>query len=322
MLTLDVPVKRVYTAGSEREGAKNEGMGRRRTNPKALSVDEQARIVSDFMMRAQLNPFLNGTEQVSGEEDIYYHDEERNVYGLRSDFTPQAHVKNVGVAPIIDFKNDNSLIAKTRRRELLVRQKLVIGQMYSEIIRQATTQLSLSYPEGLDAQKAGRMMSAIHHGLSVESAAAQVGILASRLKTWQKKANAGHVFFVLLFGLVELAESRLEEYAVDAWVNEIDGDWKAAQAFLAKRMKHKGWADKPQLELSGRDLSNLSDDELKMIVGDQFIDGQEIDDDAMSQGPETADDLLARLIAESPLISADADIAGYQADMGNADAGS
>jgi hypothetical protein len=116
----------------------------------------------------------------------------------------------------------------------------------------------------LTADVAMIMCSSVEMGMSRVRAAAMAGISGRTWKNWAEKARARQEPYVALMDLLEMAEARFEARHVANWSRFAGVDWRAAQTFLARRLRG-AWNDVDEVaELP--DLTALSDAELAEIV--------------------------------------------------------
>lgn len=219
---------------------------------------------------------------------------------LEAESASQVYDPLTGVISLASERNSNfnkktqSIVDKTRRREVMLKHKNMVKQQYAEIMRQACARLRLRTPVGFDATKAGTLCMNIQFGMSQKGACASVGITSQKYLEFKKKAQQGLPYYVLLFGLIELAEARLEERATESWMDNMDEDWRAAATFLSRRFSDRGWSDKIPQEIGAPDLSKMSTEELEAIVGGSGTSLPELVDNESL--PDQPDDLLAELI--------------------------
>jgi hypothetical protein len=270
------------------------------SNNKQLERERIAKLedISATILKAREAEFIQGIpmneyeQTLEAESAAQVFDPLSGIISLASERTPTKGGGAGGRRAVFD---------KTRQREVLLTHKNMVKQQYAEIMRQATARLRLRTPNGFDATKAGTLCMNVQFGMSQKGACASVGITSQKYHDFKRKAQQGLPYYVLLFGLIELAEARLEERVTDSWMENMDLDWHAASTFLARRHSDRGWSPTAQQHIESPDLSKLSDDELEAIVGGAPSPTlPELVDDSLSNPdgtlPERPDELLAELI--------------------------
>lgn len=105
----------------------------------------------------------------------------------------------------------------------------------------------------------------IAEGLTASKAGARVGVFPTTLKDWQRRgmneiarmvaedldepSETEYPFVAFTWGCMQ-AEAVFQEEALGEWRKHFRKDWRAVQAFMAKRFRDE-WGDTSKVELTG-----------------------------------------------------------------------